>query len=106
MKIPPLVRSGRSREYESYSEEQRANVVVGYLFEGMSHRKLDRVFLEMDDQYSRGYQSMGILHYLGLINTHKGIFHGLSMQTALSELQAAGSEYSKIKDIIATQIHG
>ena len=23
----------------------------------MSHRKLDREFLEMDDQYSRGYQS-------------------------------------------------
>lgn len=49
---------------------------------------------------------MGILHYLGLINTHKGIFHGLSLQTALSELQAAGSDYSKIADIVATQVHG
>ena len=106
MIIPQLVRSERSREYESYSEEQRADVVIGYLFDGMSHRKLDRVFLGLDDQYSRGYQSMGILHYLGLVGAHKGIFHGLSIQSALSELQAAGSDYSKIADILITKIHG
>jgi hypothetical protein len=41
--IPDLETSKRSREFESYSEIEKAEVVYEYLFVGLSHRKLDEL---------------------------------------------------------------
>ncbi|MDO9208277.1 MAG: hypothetical protein Q7T91_08480 [Sulfuricurvum sp.] len=37
----PLTPEPRNREYELYASEQRAKIVYGYLFEGLSHREHD-----------------------------------------------------------------
>ena len=96
MYIPELVKSNRSREYSNYTHDQRAKVVMAYLFCGMSHRQLDKKILNLDWE-SNGYQSMNILHYLGLVNAHKGIFKTLSIQAAIQSLEnAANDDFSEI----------
>ena len=100
MYIPGLVKSKRSREYDSYNETQRAQVVYAYLFKSMSHRQLDAEILNLDDAYSRGFQSMGILHHIGLVNAHKGIFEGMSVADGIEELKKAGQQFSEIASIL------
>ena len=41
----------------------------------------------MNVNYSRGYQSMGILHYIGLKDKHKGLFEGMILNDAIKELK-------------------
>ena len=88
MLIPLLEKSGRSREYDSYTPEERLRVVEAYLFKGLSHRRIDSEVLGLDDSFSHGYQAMGILHYLGLNASFKGIFIGMDVKTSISELKA------------------
>lgn len=73
--FPPLITCIREREFRNYSDEQRAAVIYGYLVEGRSFRNLDEYYLNLTSS-SKGYQSMGICHYLGLTKEHKGFFKG------------------------------
>lgn len=73
-RLPKLSYVNRDREYRLYPERLRDAVVYEYLFKGMSHRWIDENILGLDVDYSRGYQAMGILHYLGLKSDFKGIF--------------------------------
>ena len=88
MDIPLIKISIRNREYNLYTKEQRMEVVSAYLFEGLSHRKIDKEILKLDDKYSRGYQSMGILHHLGLNKEFKGIFKECSIENAILQLKS------------------
>ena len=102
MDIPKLKKSSRSREFVSYSPSQRASVVQAYLFGGKSHRQIDEDVLHLDSTESRGYQSMGILHYLGLVNNFKAIFDYLSINEAIHELESsANDDYSQIIEILS-----
>ena len=91
MKIPPLDRTDRSREYNSYSTIIRANVIYLYLFEGLSHRAIDEKVIGLDSTKSKGWQSMGILHFLGLKKPHKNIFNGINTNTAIASLLEIGT---------------
>jgi 5-methylcytosine-specific restriction protein A len=86
MKIPRLERTSRRREYDSYSTIIRAKVVHSYLFDGLSHRALDKEIIGLDPDKSKGWQSMGILHFLGLKNTHKNLFSGMDTELAVKYL--------------------
>jgi len=77
----------RNREFLSYSEELRSKVLYEYLFSGNSHRWIDEHTLELDSEWSRGYQAMGILHHLGLKNAYKGIFKGLLVAEAVDLIE-------------------
>ena len=73
--LPKLERSGRSREFDSATPMQRNSVIRGWLFaDDLDHRIMDEVYLGLDPKKSKGFQSMGILHYLGLKKEFKGIF--------------------------------
>lgn len=84
MNLPKLNPVKRAREYSNYTIEERDNVIVGYLFRGLSHRDLDKNILKFDN--SRGWQSMGILHHVGLNGDFKGIFKGMSYTDVINEL--------------------
>jgi hypothetical protein len=45
---------------------------------------------------SRGYQAMGILHYIGLKDKHKGIFTDLSIIEAIQLLEQQDSDFSLV----------
>lgn len=75
MEIPNLEPVERHREYDAYSEEQRDKVIYNWLFsKDQTHRTLDQTVLGFDSDYSKGYQSMGILHHLGLTKNQIGIW--------------------------------
>lgn len=92
---------GRKREYNLYSEDQRASVVYHYLVEGLAFRPLDRIILGLNPESSKGWQSMGICHYLGLVNKHKGFFKGWTPGRILASL----AELSKNTDYCMIYYH-
>lgn len=94
--VPKLILSGRKREYSLYTEEERRNVVIEYLFEGKSHRQLDQDVLGLDSSESRGYQAMGILHYIGLKNDFKGLFQECTVDEAIEIIEDANDEAYKL----------
>ncbi len=94
--IPDLEKSNRSREFESYSEIEKAEVVYEYLFVGISHRKLDEQTLGLSSSYSRGWQSMGILHYLGIKDSFKGFFSNVGLVDAITQLSSRNKDYKLI----------
>lgn len=104
VEIPKLVKSKRSREFNKYPENKRAEVVFEYLFHGVSHRNLDEQTLGLSSSYSRGYQSMGILHFLGLKDSFKGVFKGYKLPQVLGVLSTKGAEYKQLAHYLS--IHG
>ena len=103
MDLPKLKKCSRSREFVLYSPSQRALVVQAYLFGGKSHRQIDEDILHLDSAESRGYQAMGILHYLGLVNSFKAIFDDLSINEAIHELKSSTNDnYSQIIEILSS----
>jgi 5-methylcytosine-specific restriction enzyme A len=96
MKIPSIQRKSRSREFDAYSDELRASVVRGWLFLGKTHRELDEEVLGLDRALTKGYQSMGILHFLGLKKEFRNIFNGLSDSKAVAILEADSQDFSHI----------
>ncbi len=75
LEFPKLEHSpkDRPREFNIYSEEQRACCVYAWLVKGMDFRTIDRIYLGLTDS-SKGFQSMGICHYLGLRSQHQGFY--------------------------------
>lgn len=76
---------GRKREYNLYNDNQRSSVVYHYLVEGMAFRPMDQMILGKTAS-SKGWQSMGICHYLGLVDKHKGFFKGCTPGEILSTI--------------------
>lgn len=94
--IPNLKTNVRDREYKLYSENLRDKVVYEYLFNAKTHRELDREVLDLDSLQSRGFQSMGILHYIGLKGEYKGFFKGLKLMDVLVELERMGEPFTTL----------
>lgn len=87
MYLPPLQPSGRSREFNQYTDLQRYQTVVGHLMDGLTHREMDERFLGLDSEKSKGYQSMGILHYLGLKKPFQSLFKGFTLEEMIEKLE-------------------
>ncbi len=98
LSFPILKRSNRSREYKLYTEDQRSEIVYLYLFLSYSHRKLDEIVLKLEKLPSKGYQSMGVLHYLGLTEDHKGIFADFTLAQIINYIPA--NNVSDYKDVL------
>ena len=102
MIVPKLEKSSRSREYFTYDDSEHAAVVRQYLFDGKSHRRLDGDVLGLDPESSKGWQSMGILHFLGLKGNFKGLFSELTIDQAVAELKnSTNDDYSEIITLLS-----
>lgn len=75
--VPVLEPVKHSREFQTYNELVRSNVVYEYIFNLRTHRWIDENIMGLNPTESRGYQAMGILHHIGLKEKHKGIFNGV-----------------------------
>ncbi len=96
IKIPRLRPVSRHREFDSYSADLRAQVVRGWLFSMGTHRELDESVLGLNPLVSKGYQSMGILHYLGLSAAFHGLFKGVSANEALAALENDQQDFGQV----------
>lgn len=101
MKIPSLDRSKRAREYNGCSFEEVAEIVGQWLFrDDVGHREMDRDILGLDPSTSKGWQSMGVLHYLGLKKEFKGLFVGLSREAGIELLAADNQDFRFIIELL------
>lgn len=96
--FPSLEPTEREREYVSYKQSVRDVVVFEYLFNSKSHRRLDENILGLDSKESKGYQSMGILHFIGLRDIHKGFFKEDNLLDAINLLEDQGDELRIVVD--------
>ena len=96
IRVPELEPVKRSREYNLYEEYRKDSVVYEYLFNSRTHRWIDEHVIGLNPDESSGYQAMGILHFIGLKNVHKGIFSGLSIREAISILEQQDLDFSLV----------
>ncbi|MXQ51337.1 DUF3883 domain-containing protein [Salinicoccus hispanicus] len=88
----------RLKEFNSFNEKEKAEVVYSYLFKGLSHRKLEEEIL---DKHNHGYAAMNILHHYGIISKHKYIFREKSLQAVIKLLETDKlKEYTTIKNLL------
>ncbi len=100
MELPQLNISSRDREFKHYRREQREDIVMNYLFEGLSSRKLDEKILGLDSKKSKGYQSWAVLRHYGLGDDFKGIFKGMTPRDVIDQMPN-DPQYDVIYDIIS-----
>jgi hypothetical protein len=101
MIIPKLDPSGRDREYKHRSFEEISKIVYTWLFtKDVGHREMDRDILGLDPLFTKGYQSMGVLHYLGLKKEFKGIFHKSDLNYAIDSLKRDEQDFSFIIELL------
>jgi hypothetical protein len=84
--FPKLKLENRDREYKRYPEKLRDKVVFEYLIKGKSNRWIDANVLSEDQEYSKSWSSMGILHHIGLRDAHKGFFKETDISNAIKYL--------------------
>jgi hypothetical protein len=94
--VPELEPVKRSREYNLYEDTIRDNVVYESLFNGRTRRWLDEHIIGLNPVESRGYQAMGILHFIGLKDKHKGIFKDMSIGEAITVLENQKSDFTLV----------
>ena len=94
MKIPQMKNSGRAREFNQYDDIKKARILYLFLFKGLTHRELDKVVLDMDPFKSKGFQSMGVLHYLGLKQDFRHIFQNIEVDQAIEILKKDHQDFS------------
>lgn len=103
MNIPPIKKSNRKRETLNYNSKKIAEVVFEYLFNGLSQRNIDVEILELDSKSTRGYQSMNILHFIGIRHDFKNFFNGLSVKEVIDILKdKKNNSYEELISILTT----
>ena len=101
MEIPKLNPSSRDREYKQRNFEEISQIVHTWLFTNdVGHRDMDGDILGLDPLSSKGWQSMGVLHYLGLKKQFKSIFFGTDLNHAIKQLKADEQNFSFIIELL------
>ena len=101
IKLPKLEPSGRDREFKKENPYNISKVVCNWLFSNSyNHRKLDRQILGYNSEYSKGFFSMGVLHFLGLKKEFKGVFVGLEKKDAIILMLNDNQSFDQIIQII------
>lgn len=92
--LPELKQVKRDREFSLYEEALRDRLLYTYLFRGDSYRKMDREVLCLNQKESdgwqadtKGWQSRGVLGYMGITGKHKGIFKDMSIHVVIEQLE-------------------
>lgn len=101
MLLPKLDPSNRDREYKQRNFEEISQIVHTWLFTNdVGHREMDRDILGLDPLLSKGWQSMGVLHYLGLKKEFKGIFPNSDLNQAINDLKSDEQDFSFIIELL------
>lgn len=113
--FPVLEKTEKSSVYDKYTKQQISQVVKGFLFINKSHRDLDEEVLGLDSTLSKGWETMAVLHHIGLRGKHKNFFSGYSLEEAVKMLEkqemqplvsiltvdAITSEFSDVETVIS-----
>ena len=98
--MKPLKCSDRIREYQNYPDTLRGKIAIEHLTnEKIGHREFDKTFLGLDSNYTRGFQSMGILHYQGLTKDHHGVLKNNTIQEIINIVKVMDNNQRLVNDI-------
>ena len=100
MIMPTIRKSTRKREFNSYDNHLKSDVVKGWLCDSLTHRELDEDILGLSSKTSKGWQSMGILHFLGLKKEFSGIFRDVSIQHAVDFMSKDEQNFDQIIELL------
>ena len=90
-------RSNRDREYKERNFEEISQIVHTWLFTNdVGHREMDRDIPGLDPLESHGFESMNVLHYLGLKKEFKGIFHNADFNQSIDKLRSDAQDFDLI----------
>ena len=93
-KLDPSRKDFAKRAYKQRNFEEVSQIVHTWLFTNdVGHREMDRDILGLDPLSSKGWQSMGVLHYLGLKKEFKGIFLNSDLNQAISDLKSDEQDF-------------
>ena len=99
--IPKLQPSGRDREYKLRTIDEISRIVRTWLFTNdKGHREMDEEILGFDSKYSRGLESMNVLHYLGLKKEFKGLFADTDIDDAIQQLKIDDQDFRFVIDLL------
>jgi 5-methylcytosine-specific restriction protein A len=78
----------------------RGKIAIEHLTnEKIGHREFDKTFLGLDSNYTRGFQSMGILHYQGLTKDHHGVLKNNTIQEIINIVKVMDNNQRLLNDI-------
>ncbi len=107
MAIPKLNPSRRDREYKQRNFEEISQIVHTWLATNdVGHREMDRDILGLDPLSSKGWQSMGVLHYLGLKKEFKGLFLNSDLNQAINQLREDEQDFGFIIELLENTSEG
>lgn len=98
--LPELKFSGRSREYDYYSDELKAKVIIEHLMNDRTHRWLDKNILGVVEGNTNGRNSANILYYLGLKANYRGIFKNYGLDEVIEIMMRSSNDYSKVIELL------
>lgn len=102
MPMEALNRSDRIREYKQYPPNVRGEIAIAFLRDKkLGHREIDKNYLGLDPQYTKGFQSMGVLHYLGIKDIHHGALSGMEIDAIIQLVSNLPNSEDLVADIIA-----
>lgn len=102
--IPPLRYSKRKGDWDILPESLRDSMLYAYLFDGLSLRELDEAYLLYDSEKTKGFESLRILHYMGVTGDFRGIFKDFELIEGLRCLKKDEITYRQL--IEALQRYG
>ncbi|MDT8717632.1 HNH endonuclease [Clostridium sp. 19966] len=83
-----------ARYINKFTEEEIISVVIAYLYDGLSHRDIQKNILHLPTpQNGGGYISMDILHYFNINGDKKGILDNTDID---NEIQSSSGELKQI----------
>ena len=100
MRIPKLDPTKRDREFNLRTRQQQVQIVSDWLFNARSHRDMDQEILGLDPDKSRGWQSMNVLHHMGLKEPFKGLFRNITKEEAIALLEQDAQDIQAVIDLL------
>lgn len=99
-KLPKLKPSGRVREYNSYSDFIKANVIFEHLINNEKHRWLDENVLNITNSKTNGRTSANKLYYLGMKADYRGVFQNKKLKDVIRILESKSESYSTVVSLL------
>ena len=92
----PHLKSTPDRLFDTYTFDQKAKIVKGFLFDKKGHCQLDTEVLGLEGQKTRGWKSGNVLRHLGLTREFKNFFEGCSITQAIDIMNFSPDDFSTI----------
>lgn len=89
--LPMLQPMKRYRNYESFDNLKRDEIVYEYLFNSRTCTWLDKKIIK-----NNNFSAMDILHSIGLKSEHRGILEGLGVKESINLLESKTNDYEVI----------